>query len=114
MYLHEEEGKRLFQALVSRFASKGGQIMFDCYGSLAIRLQGFMKPVQNTGSKLYWGIDDPLVLETWHPSLKLVDALRAVDLPGISHLPLTARVQASFVSHMPYLRNAGRLLRYQF
>jgi O-methyltransferase involved in polyketide biosynthesis len=114
MYLREEEGKRLLQSIVSRFAGVGGQLAFDCYGSLAIRLQGLMKPVQNTGSELHWGIDDPLVLEAWCPPLQLVDALRAVDLPGLAHLLLTARVQASVISYVPYFRDADRLMHYQF
>lgn len=114
MYLEEEDAKRMLQGIVSRFALKGGQVSFDAYGSLAIRMQGWMKAVKNTGSELHWGIDDPKLLETWCPGLTLVEDLRSIDVPGISELPWSARMQASIVSHVPYLRNAGRMLRYKF
>ncbi|KAH7399710.1 tetracenomycin polyketide synthesis O-methyltransferase tcmP [Cadophora sp. MPI-SDFR-AT-0126] len=114
MYLHEDEGRRMVETIVNRFASTGGQLVFDCYGSIAIRLQRFMRPVKNTGSELHWGIDNPKALEAWCSGLKLVDDLRSVDMPGISQLPLAAQAQAWVVSNIPYLRNAGRVLRYKF
>ncbi|KAH8589923.1 tetracenomycin polyketide synthesis O-methyltransferase tcmP [Bisporella sp. PMI_857] len=114
MYLREDEGRQMVKAIINRFAVTGGQLVFDCYGSIAIRLQRFMKPVKNTGSELHWGIDDPKALEAWCPGLKLVDDLRSVDMPGIGQMPLAARAQAWVVSNMPYLRDAGRMLRYQF
>jgi O-methyltransferase involved in polyketide biosynthesis len=73
MYLHEDEGRRMVDAIVNRFASTGGQLVFDCSGSMVIRLQRFMRPVKNTGSELHWGIDDPKALEARCSGLKLVD-----------------------------------------
>ena len=110
MYLREEEGRRLMEAIVKRFSAVGGQLVFDAYGTIGIRLQSFVKPVKNTGSTLHWGIDDGKVLEAWCPGLRLVDELRALEMPGIEKLPLAARMKAWVVSWLPYLRDAGRIL----
>jgi len=114
MYLHEEDGRRLFEAIVKRFATPGGQLLFDCYGKIAIRLQNFIKPVKNTGSVLHWGLDDPNLLVQWCPGLKIVDDIQSIKMPGIEKFPLSGRIQMWLVSYLPYLRDAGRMLRYQF
>jgi hypothetical protein len=70
--------------------------------------------VRNSGATLHWGIGDPHELESWHDGLKLLDALRAVDMPGLDLLPLAGRIQMRVLAHLPVLRDAGWILRYEF
>lgn len=112
MYLHKEDGKRLVQRICERFPS--GQLLFDCYGTAGIRLQKLVPAVRNAGASLHWGIDDPRELEAWHPGLTCLDALRAVDMPGVDRLPLAGRVQLGVLARIPRLRDIGRILRYRY
>jgi O-methyltransferase involved in polyketide biosynthesis len=112
MYLQKADGRRLIERITSRFPS--GQLLFDCYGTIAIRLQKLVPAVRNAGATLHWGVDDPHELETWHDGLKLLDALRVVDMPGLDMLPLAGRIQMRVLAHLPVLRNAGWILRYRF
>ncbi|KAK3304797.1 tetracenomycin polyketide synthesis O-methyltransferase TcmP [Chaetomium strumarium] len=114
MYLREEEGRRLFESIVWRFRPVGGEIACDAFGSVAIRLQGLIKAVKDSGSVLHWAIDDPKLLETWCDGLRLVEDQLTIEMPGIEELPLVSRMQAWAVARIPYLREAGRLLRYEF
>ena len=114
MYLRPEEGRRLFETIVKRFSGAGGQLVFDAYGTIGIRLQSIVKPVKNTGSTLYWGIDDGKVLEEWCPGLKVVDEFRSCEMPGLQNLAFATRMQLWVMSWVPYLRDFGRMLRYQF
>lgn len=114
MYLREEEGRRLFESIVRRFRPVGGEIACDAFGSVAIRLQGLIKAVKDSGSVLHWAIDDPKLLETWCDGLRLVEDQLTIDMPGIEELPLVTRMQAWAVARIPYVREAGRLLRYEF
>jgi O-methyltransferase involved in polyketide biosynthesis len=112
MYLQKANGRRLIERITSRFPS--GQLLFDCYGTIAIRLQKLVPAVRNAGATLHWGVDDPHELETWHDGLKLLDALRVVDMAGLDLLPLAGRIQMRVLAHLPVLRNAGWILRYRF
>jgi O-methyltransferase involved in polyketide biosynthesis len=112
MYLRKEEGHRLIERLTGRFPS--GQLLFDCYGTIAIRMQKLVPAVRNAGATLHWGIDDPHELEAWHDGLVLLDSLRSVDMPGLELLPRAGRIQLRVLALLPKLRDAGRILRYQF
>jgi O-methyltransferase involved in polyketide biosynthesis len=114
MYLREEDGRRLFESIVRRFGSVGGQIICDAFGTVAIKLQRFIKAVKDSGSVLHWAVDDPKLLETWCPGLKLVDDQLTVEMMGIEELPLSSRMQAWVAARIPYVRESGRLLRYEF
>lgn len=112
MYLHEEDGRRLIERITGRFPS--GQLLFDCYGTIGIRLQKLVTAVRTSGATLHWGIDDPRELETWHDGLVLLDALRSVDMPGLDLLPRVGRAQMRVLARLPKLRDVGRILRYRF
>jgi O-methyltransferase involved in polyketide biosynthesis len=112
MYLRKEEGKRLIQRITGRFSS--GQLLFDCYGTMGIRLQKWVPAVRNAGATLYWGIDDPYEIETWHEGLKCLDAVRSVDVPGLEKMPPSGRVSMWVMARIPGLRDIGRILRYRF
>jgi O-methyltransferase involved in polyketide biosynthesis len=112
MYLTEEDGKRLIQRICERFPS--GQLLFDCYSTVAVKLQKLVPAVRNAGATLHWGIDDPYSLESLHDGLTCLDALRSVDMPYLDRLPLPGRMSMRMMSHLPVLRDAGRILRFGF
>ncbi|MFD0441872.1 class I SAM-dependent methyltransferase [Streptomyces indonesiensis] len=112
MYLRKEEGKRLIQRITERFPS--GQLLFDVYGPLGIRLQKMVPAVRNAGATLHWGLDDPHEVETWHPGLTCLDAVRSVDMPGVEKMPASGRMSMRVMAHLPGFRNVGRILRYRF
>jgi O-methyltransferase involved in polyketide biosynthesis len=112
MYLREEEGRRLVERVTARFPS--GQLLFDAYGTIGIRLQKLVTAVRHSGATLHWGIDDPHELEAWHDGLVLLDALRSVDMPGLDLLPPAGRLQMRVLAMLPGLRDVGRILRYRF
>jgi len=114
MYLHEEEGRRLIEGVVTRFRGVGGELVFDCFGSAAIWLQWFIKAVKNSGSVLYWGVDNPEVLEGWCDGLELVEDQLFWDMSWVEKCPMPIRAKMWVASWMPYLRTSGRLLRYRF
>nr|WP_198151885.1 class I SAM-dependent methyltransferase [Kibdelosporangium sp. MJ126-NF4]CEL20688.1 O-methyltransferase-like protein [Kibdelosporangium sp. MJ126-NF4]CTQ89601.1 O-methyltransferase-like protein [Kibdelosporangium sp. MJ126-NF4] len=112
MYLDKQDGKRLIERVTSRFPT--GQLLFDCYGTLGIKLQKLVPAVRNAGATLRWGIDDPGEIESWHPGLTCLDALRSVDMPGLENLPLSGRIGLRIMARIPALRDVGRILRYRF
>ena len=112
MYLSKQEGRRLIQRVTGRFS--GGQLLFDGYGTLGIRLQKLVPAVRNAGARLQWGIDDPRELESWHEGLRCLDALRSVDMPGLDRLPPSGRLTLWVVARIPGFRDIGRILRYAF
>ncbi|WP_028926791.1 class I SAM-dependent methyltransferase [Pseudonocardia acaciae] len=112
MYLIKQDGRRLIERITGRFPS--GQLLFDCYGTIGIRLQKLVPAVRNAGATLHWGIDDPHELENWHQGLRLLDAIRSVDVPGLDKLPASGRLGMRVMAHIPGLRDIGRILRYRF
>ncbi len=112
MYLRKEEGKRLIQRITGRFPS--GRLLFDCYGTLGIRLQRLVPAVRNAGANLHWGIDDPYEIEGWHDGLKCLDAVRSVDMPGLERMSVPGRMSMWVMAHLPGFRDVGRILRYRF
>ncbi|MGH4012928.1 MAG: class I SAM-dependent methyltransferase [Pseudonocardiaceae bacterium] len=112
MYLHKEDGKRLIQRITGRFPR--GQLLFDGYGTLGIRLQKLVPAVRNAGATLHWGIDDPREIESWHDGLECLDALRSVDMPGLDKLPTAGRLGMWVMARIPGFRDIGRILRYRF
>lgn len=112
MYLTEQEGQSLIRRITSKFSS--GQLLFDVYGTLGIKLQKLVPAVRNAGATLHWGVDGPREVEALHPGLECLDDLRSVDLPGLDRLPFSGRVSLVVSAHIPRLRDAGRIMRFRF
>jgi O-methyltransferase involved in polyketide biosynthesis len=112
MYLHKTDGKRLIQGVTHRFGE--GQLLFDAYGPLGIRLRKLVPAVRRAGATLHWGVDDPHEIETWHDGLVCLDTLRAVEMPGVDELPTIGRLQMRVLAHLPGFRDVGWVLRYRF
>ncbi|GAA5151653.1 class I SAM-dependent methyltransferase [Pseudonocardia eucalypti] len=112
MYLTEEDGKRLIQRIAERFPS--GQLLFDCYGKMGIRMQKLVPAVRNSGATLHWAIEDPSVLESWHPGLRCRDAIRSLEIYRCDKFPREGRTSYRVLSRLPGFKNVGRFLRYEF
>ncbi|MEU4801015.1 class I SAM-dependent methyltransferase [Actinosynnema sp. NPDC023587] len=110
MYLREQEIRSLVERIVARFPS--GELLFDVYGSAGIRMQKLVPAVRNSGATLHWGLDDPRAVEPW--GLRLVEALRSLELPEVAELPAVSRLSLRVLAKVPGLRDVGRLLRYRF
>jgi O-methyltransferase involved in polyketide biosynthesis len=112
MYLRKEDGTRLIQRITERFPS--GELLFDCYGTMGIRMQKLVPAVRRAGATLYWGIDDPAEIEGCHDGLTCVDSLRSVDMPGIDRLPPAGRAGMWVLARIPGMRDIGRILRFRY
>ncbi|ORB59728.1 polyketide synthase [Mycobacteroides saopaulense] len=112
MYLTQAEGQSLIRRITGRFPS--GQLAFDCYGSIGIKLQKLVPAVRNAGATLHWGIDGPGQIEALHPALRCIEDLRSTDVAGEEHLPLSGRIQMKVISRIPALRDIGRIMRFSF
>lgn len=113
MYLRKEDGKRLVQAVTGRFPA--GELLFDAFSSLGIRLQKLVPLVRHAEATLYWAVDDPAELEGWHEGLRCLDAVRAFDAPGIARrLSPAGKLGVWAMVRTPGWRDVARLLRYGF
>jgi O-methyltransferase involved in polyketide biosynthesis len=112
MYLTQDQGHQLIQRITARFP--GGQLLFDVYGTWAIKLQKLMPAIRHAGATLHWGVDDPHEIEALHPGLECLDALRSVDLPGLDKLPMSGRISLAVTARIPKLRDMGRIMRFRF
>ncbi|PSK88093.1 O-methyltransferase involved in polyketide biosynthesis [Murinocardiopsis flavida] len=112
MYLTKDDGKRLIQRITGRLPS--GQLLFDCYGTVGVRMQKLVPAVRNTGAILHWGVGDPHEIEGWHEGLVLLDTLRSVELPGNAQMTASARAGMWVMARIPGLRDIGRLLRFSY
>ncbi|MEJ2854995.1 MULTISPECIES: class I SAM-dependent methyltransferase [unclassified Saccharothrix] len=110
MYLHEHEVRGLVEKVVGRFA--GGEVLFDVYGSVGIKMQKLVPAVRRSGATLRWGLDDPRAIEAW--GLSLVEDVRALELPEIADMPASGRIPLQVMAKLPGLRDVGRILRYRF
>jgi O-methyltransferase involved in polyketide biosynthesis len=112
MHLTERDGQSLIRRITSRFPS--GQLLFDVYGRLGIKLQKLVPAVRNAGATLHWGVDDPHEIETLHPGLECLDDLRSVDMPELDKLPQSGRISLTVASRIPKHRDMGRIVRFRF
>jgi hypothetical protein len=101
---------------VRRIAGRfpGGELLFDVYGPMGIRLQKLVPAVRRSGSTLRWGLADPAVVEGWHDGLTCVEWVRSVELPGIASEPLSVRIPMRVLARLPGFKDVGRILRYRF
>jgi len=112
MYLSEHEVKELLQRLTSHFQS--GQIAFDVWGRLAVRLSKWYPMVIATGVSMGWGIDDLRAIEQWVPRLQLVRELALTEALASANISWGARVMYRALNHIPPWRRLSRFLLYRF
>jgi O-methyltransferase involved in polyketide biosynthesis len=102
----------LLRALTAHFAA--GELVFDGYSRLGIRLLQWNPMIRRTGAVLHWGIDEPWELEQQVPGLRFCDAIEAYDRGQIARLSLGMRLLYEITLAIPAMRRMGRLLRYRF
>ena len=115
MYLPATEGPALLRRLVGHFSR--GQIAFDTYSRLAVRLAGLVPVLRRTGARLGWGIDDPRSLEQQVPGIRLIGAVgafAAADPADLARAPGAYRVECGVLGRLPLLRGVGHIARYAF
>jgi len=115
MYLPTSEGPALLRRFVTHIDS--GEMAFDFYSRLAIRLSSLVPVLRKLRIRLDWGVSDPHELEHKVPGLTVVNTLRsleAADPSDLAALPWQFRAQLRTLAALPYLRNAGHISRYSF
>lgn len=115
MYLPSAQGPPLLRRLVAGFPS--GEMAFDTYSRLGVRLTRFMPVLRRLGVRLDWGIDDPRDLEREVPGLRLLTAASALDTADpadLEHTSRAFRLQLAVAGRIPLLRRLGHLTRYAF
>jgi methyltransferase (TIGR00027 family) len=111
-YLPAEEVPALLERLTAHFPR--GEIAFDGYSGLGLRLIRRNHSVQATGAALHWSIEDSRLLEQQVPRLKLVAELTNDDPAEIARMPWKARLTIRLFFLIPAFRRIGRMLRYRF
>lgn len=112
MHLTEETGVALLRRVVERFPS--GELQFDVFNRLGIRLQRVNTVVRRAGARLYWGIDGPGDILHNVPGTRLLVAMSVFDDEVFSRLPRSYRVMARLMSAVPALKTMAQYHRYAF
>lgn len=75
MYFTENQVKNLLAALADGFPS--GEILLEMVGRHMLTHQN--TSVTRTGAAFQWGLDDPHLMESWHPRLNLLELASIYD-----------------------------------
>lgn len=116
-YLQADEAIPLLARLAGHFPT--GEIAFDAYNRLGLRLIRKQHSVRVTGAQVHWSLDDAHEIERQVPRLKLMQELLSYGRQGyhaaqIARMSLSARMVIPFFRAIPALGRIGRLLRYRF
>ena len=112
MYLTEQEGIALLRRIVERFPS--GELQFDAFSRLGIKLQWMNVIVRRAGATLYWGIDGPDVILRAVPGTRLLTWVSTFDSDAFNRVPAAYRLMATVMSWLPALRYMSQYHRYAF
>lgn len=119
VYLPENEGLALFNRITQTFPS--GEVIFDAYSRLTIRLITLVARCRRFALHLTWGIDDPHLIEKQVPRLTLVDVVPFLTIPELvarltpmrnQHLMFRLMDRLGFVG--AFFRKSIAHLRYRF
>jgi O-methyltransferase involved in polyketide biosynthesis len=114
MHLPERDGLALLRRIVGHFSR--GQIAFDVYSRLMVRLVSLLLTVGGARVRLKWGVDDPRELERQVPRLRLLDDDSYLIAPElVARLSKTPWSRAIYrvLQHVPPYRRLVRHLRYE-
>ncbi|HZA11513.1 class I SAM-dependent methyltransferase [Mycobacterium sp.] len=112
MYLTEDDGVGLLRRIVEHFAS--GELQFDVFNRLGIKLQVTNAAVRRAGAKLYWGIDGPDDIIAAVPGVRLREAVSVFDTYAFKHLRGPYRPMGRVMSLVSATRNIAQFHRYAF
>ncbi|RSN35524.1 class I SAM-dependent methyltransferase [Amycolatopsis sp. WAC 01416] len=114
MYLRPSEGEELLRRLIAHFP-QGGEMVFDTFSRLGIKLQKLNPVVRKAKATLYWGIDEISELERL--GLTLVSGLDSTDYatPEVKErISTSMRAQLWVAGLFPAFKKMGRILRFRF
>lgn len=113
MYLAPDEGPALLRALIAHLRS--GEMLFDVYSRLGIKLQKAVPAVRHAKATLQWGVDDPSELEPL--GLTTIRRWTADDMvPAAVRADLSRalRFQLGLLKVLPKFRTMGQLMHFRF
>ncbi|WP_413988297.1 class I SAM-dependent methyltransferase [Labrys okinawensis] len=116
-YLPAHATLPLLDRLTAHFP--GGELAFDAYSRLGLRIIRKQPFVRATGAQLHWSVEDPHTIETAIPRLKLMQDLHAYSPEGydprqIVRMTKATRAAIWLFQVIPALGKVGRLLRFRF
>ena len=112
MYLREYEGVALLQHVVDRFPS--GELQIDFYNWLAIRSQKTHKLQRQSGSTLYWAVNNPHDILGRVSGVRLLTAMTFFDAATFSRASAAFRLAGRLVRAIPPLHKMLQYHRYAF
>ena len=112
MYLKRDAGLALLRRVVERFPS--GELQFDAFNRLGIRLQKLNPVVRRSGSTLYWAINGPNDILRSVPGTRLLAAMSVFDVAAFSQLSRGYRLMKWLMSRTPRTKNIAQFHRYAF
>lgn len=112
MYLTESDGVALLRRITSGFPS--GELHFDAFNRLGIRLQFMNAVVRRAGARLHWGIDGPDDILDAVPEVRLLAWVSAFDSSTFRDVAWYYRAMARAMSALPALRYMAQYHRYAF
>ncbi len=115
MYLTERDGTGLLRRVVDRCPS--GELHFDAFNSLGIRLQWANAVVRRSGSTLRWAINGPSDILGAIPGTRLLDFVPFFEseaYAGMPGVPAIYRTIAGIMNRLPVLRTIAQFHRYAF
>ncbi|EHK79379.1 leucine carboxyl methyltransferase [Sinorhizobium meliloti CCNWSX0020] len=109
-YLEDHQVSQVLRRIAGHFPK--GEIAFDAYSSIAIRLLRFNPAIRATGACLQSAVDDPAELEQQVPGLQLIEDRSDWDIGQVARMTPAAQMALQLFSTIPF--RVGRLLRYGF
>jgi O-methyltransferase involved in polyketide biosynthesis len=123
-YLSEQDAVALFNRITEHFLC--GQIIFDAYSrltvrliNLAVRLNALLSKPTTAGTRMFlpFGIDDPREIEKKVPRLRLITSVPFLTMPELVALLVHSRLQRMVyraLEHFAWYRRSIQHLRYEF
>jgi len=112
MYLTESAGIALLRRVVQRFPS--GELQFDAFNRIGIRLQKLNTVVRQSGSTLHWAVNDPRDIVGNVPGTRLLSAIAALDADTFTRAPHPYGLLARLISPLSPLKTMLQFHRYAF
>ncbi|OBK76690.1 class I SAM-dependent methyltransferase [Mycobacterium sp. 1274761.0] len=112
MYLTEADGLALLRRVVDHAPS--GELQFDAFSRLGIKMQWANAVVRRSGATLRWGIDAPADVVSAVPGVRLLQWISPFDSPTFAEVSVPYRVMAAVMTAAKPLRFMAQYHRYAF
>jgi methyltransferase (TIGR00027 family) len=112
MYLTRDDGLALLRRVVDR--SPSGELQFDSFSSLGIRMQVINSVVRRSGSKLHWAIDQPADILDSVAGVRLLAWESVFDSDTFDLVSPGVRRLGRAMAVVPALRTMAQYHRYAF